>query len=42
VQTLATGVFTLEITDTGKTAFKVCAYSGGKTTVLTLATENYG
>lgn len=42
VQTLATGIFTLEITDTSKTAFKVCAYVGGKTTVHTLETADYG
>jgi hypothetical protein len=43
VQTLATGVFVLEITDTAKTAFKVCATLGGKAIVLaTLVTANYG
>jgi hypothetical protein len=43
VETLKTGVFILEITDTGKTAFKVCASLNGKAVVLaTLATANYG
>jgi predicted RecA/RadA family phage recombinase len=43
VQTLKTGVFVLEITDTAKTAFKVAANIAGKTAVgLTLATGNYG
>lgn len=45
VQTLATGIFILEITDTSKTAFKVCAAvpSTGKTVVgITLATGDYG
>jgi predicted RecA/RadA family phage recombinase len=43
VQTLKTGVFVLEITDTAKTAFKVCASLNGKAVVgLTLATGNYG
>ena len=45
VQTLATGLFILEITDTAKTAFKVCAQvpGTGKTVVgITLAAGNYG
>lgn len=45
VQTLATGIFTLEITDSGKTAFVVCAKipSNGLTKVVTtLATASYG
>ena len=45
VQTLATGVYTLEITDSGNTAFKVCAAHPltGQTIVLaTLATASYG
>lgn len=43
VQTLKTGVFTLEITDTAKTAFKVCASVAGRTVVVdTLATGDYG
>lgn len=43
IQTLATGVYILSITDTAKTAFKVAASINGKTTVgLTLATGNYG
>jgi len=45
VQTLATGVFTLEITDTAKTAFYVCVQNPftGKTVVSTvLATGDYG
>ena len=43
VQTLATGIFILEITDTAKTAFKVCATLNGKAIVLcTLATADYG
>lgn len=45
VQTLKTGVFILSITDTSKTAFKVCAVipGTGKTVVgVTLATGNYG
>lgn len=45
VQTLATGVFVLEITDTAKTAFFVCANlpSMGSTQVSTaLATGDYG
>ena len=44
-QTLASGVFILEITDTAKTAFKVCAQvpGTGKTVVgITLATGDYG
>lgn len=42
-QTLKTGVFTLEITDTAKTAFKVCASIAGRTVVLaTLAAASYG
>lgn len=42
-QTLKTGVFTLEITDSAKTPFKVCAYIGGKTVVVaTLAAASYG
>lgn len=44
-QTLATGVYILSITDTGKTAFYVCAQvpGTGKTMVGTqLATGNYG
>lgn len=45
VQTLATGVFVLEITDSAKTAFYVCARVPGRghTVVSTvLATANYG
>ncbi|MGJ0533086.1 MAG: hypothetical protein ACR65W_07465 [Methylocystis sp.] len=43
VQTLATGIFILEITDTAKTAFKVCATLNGKAVVLaTLTAGNYG
>jgi len=45
VQTLATGVYILSITDTAKTAFKVCAsVPGSERTVvgITLATANYG
>jgi predicted RecA/RadA family phage recombinase len=43
VQTLKTGVFVLEITDTAKTAFKVAASINGKTVVgVTLAAANYG
>lgn len=45
VQTLATGAFTLEITDTSKTAFYPCAIVPvtGKVVVGTvLATANYG
>lgn len=45
VQTLATGVFVLEITDTGKTGFYVCAKNPatGKTEVSAqLETADYG
>lgn len=45
IQTLKTGVFVLSITDTAKTAFKVCARvpGTGVTIVgLTLATGDYG
>lgn len=45
VQTLATGVFILEITDTAKTAFKVCAQAPGTGRTIvgaTLATASYG
>jgi predicted RecA/RadA family phage recombinase len=43
VQTLKTGVFVLEITDTAKTAFKVAASINGRTVVgVTLAAANYG
>lgn len=43
VETLKTGVFVLEITDTAKTAFKVCASINGKAVVLkTLTAGNYG
>lgn len=43
VQTLATGVFILEITDTAKTAFYVCARYGGEVFVSSvLVTANYG
>lgn len=45
VQTKKTGIFILEITDTAKTAFKVCARvpGTGKTVVgATLATASYG
>lgn len=45
VQTLATGVYTLEITDTGKTGYYVCAAipGNGKTVVSTqLVTGDYG
>lgn len=43
VQTLADGTYVLSITDTSKTAFKVCVGVGGKTVVVaTLATASYG
>lgn len=43
VQTLATGVYILSITDTAKTAFYPCASIAGKTVVGTqLVTGNYG
>jgi hypothetical protein len=45
VQTLATGLFTLEITDSAKTLFKVCAQvpGSGQTVVgVTLLTASYG
>ncbi len=44
VQALATGVFILEITDSGKTAFYVCAQTPhGETKIATvLATGDYG
>lgn len=43
VQTLATGVFILEITDSAKTGFYVCAKVGGETYVSSvLVTANYG
>ena len=45
VQTLATGVFILEITDTAKTAFYVCAAlptSGEAQVATVLATADYG
>lgn len=43
VQTLATGIYTLSITDTAKTAFKVCAQCGvAKATPRTLTTADYG
>ncbi len=45
VQSLATGVFTLEITDEAKTAFKVCVQvpgTGLTLVVVTLATGDYG
>ena len=45
VQSLATGIFTLEITDTGKTGFYVCASAplGGAAVVSTqLVTGDYG
>lgn len=43
IQTLATGVYILSITDIAKTAFKVAASINGKTVVgVTLATGNYG
>ena len=43
VQTNAAGVFTLSITDTAKTAFKVCVVVDGVTMVCkTLATASYG
>ena len=45
VQTLATGIFTLAITDTAKTAFRVCGAvpSTGATAVsAALLTANYG
>jgi len=43
VQTLATGIYTLSITDTAKTAFKVCAQCGvAKATPRTLSTLDYG
>ncbi len=42
-QTLATGIYILSITDSAKTAFKVCAQIDGKTIVAaTLATASYG
>ena len=43
-QTLGTGVFILEITDSAKTPFKVCVENPatGLPTILTLATANYG
>jgi len=45
VQSLSTGIFTLEITDDANTAFKVCVRcpGTGKTIVVaTLAAESYG
>ncbi len=45
VQTLATGIYILEITDSAKTAFYVCANvpGTGKTAISTvLATDDYG
>lgn len=43
VQTLKTGIFVLEITDSAKTAFKVCATINGKAVVgKTLAAGDYG
>lgn len=44
VQALATGIFTLEITDTAKTAFYVCAQNPctGSVHTLLLATGDYG
>lgn len=43
VQTLATGVYILSITDTAKTLFKVCAQIDGKTIVSTaLTAAQYG
>jgi hypothetical protein len=43
VQTKKTGVYVLSITDTAKTAFKVCASINGTAVVLcTLATASYG
>lgn len=45
VQALGTGVFILEITDTGKTAFKVCAVppaTGRPVVAITLAAGDYG
>jgi|GEM_PF-3462377 len=45
VQTLATGLYTLSITDTAKTAFKVCARVPGKAATvvgITLASGDYG
>jgi predicted RecA/RadA family phage recombinase len=43
VQTKKTGVYVLSITDTAKTAFKVCGAINGKTVVgVTLATASYG
>lgn len=44
VQTNASGVYILSITDTAKTAFKVCAQLGGKKAAVgvTLATASYG
>lgn len=45
VQTLATGVFVLEITDTAKTAFFVCAelpMTGAAHVAAALATGDYG
>lgn len=44
VQTLATGIFILEITDTAKTGFYVCASNGRRTASVSsvLVTGNYG
>jgi hypothetical protein len=43
VQTLATGVYILSITDSAKTAFKICVGLGAQVTVAaTLVTGNYG
>lgn len=42
-QSLAAGTYQLSITDTAKTAFKVCVQAAGKTVVVaTLATASYG
>jgi len=44
VQTSATGVYVLSITDSSKTLFKVCVQSlgGGVPAVATLTTDDYG
>lgn len=44
VQTTAAGLYTLEITDTAKTLFKVCVATlqGGVPTIATLIAGNYG
>lgn len=45
IQTLKTGVFVLEITDTAKSLFKICArvpHTGRSEVIGTLLTANYG